>query len=212
MAVYLDSKAISPENVQDWLDTSQVDDDYRFNLQAEQKDYQIDRYGIIRDHGKFYGNHWVVVENWYASLDGSYGKLVTYGEEQGYTFSLIQLEQWEAHALKGVDELAIAVYEDDQGFVDYYTEGTTEQLKEELNTEYGHLDQPDANTVDEYILNFLGACVHASLEEIKQDYINQYPNAEDVDEIILFSINGLLERNKIEKYNFDDEETLYELA
>ena len=142
MALYLDGKAISPENVQDWLDTSQVDDDYRFNLQTEQSDYQIDRYGVIRNHGKFYGNHWVVAERWFQSLDYSFpDQVLCYGEFD-FTFCLFQLEQWEAQALNGVDELAIAVYEDDQGFVDYYHERKTGELEEMLNTAYGYLDEP----------------------------------------------------------------------
>ena len=140
MTVYLNSTEIEPEAVEVAIECNSDDD--RWILRTENARYIIDTYGIIRDHGKFYGNHWIIVENWYASLDGSYGELVTYGEEQGYTFCLIQLEQWEAQALNGVDELAIAVYEDDQGFVDYYHERKTGELEEMLNTAYGYLDEP----------------------------------------------------------------------
>ena len=135
MTIYLQGKAIAPNAVKEDLETlheqangSDPYYDYHYTLTFNDTDHSVDAHGIVRDRGRFYGEHWIIVNAWYAVQDGSYGEIVT--DDCDRTVTVIKLEQWEAQTTNGVDHLIIGLYLTDDGFLGWYmSEDTSETVE-----------------------------------------------------------------------------------
>jgi hypothetical protein len=125
MTIYLEGNAIAPGKVATSLQAmhDQVDDPYydaRYTLRFNDNDHLVDAHGIVNDRGRFYGEHWIIVNYWYASLDGTATDAYDSLER---TVSVFKCEPWEAQTVNGTKTLVIGVYLSEDGFLGwYYTE------------------------------------------------------------------------------------------
>jgi hypothetical protein len=137
MTIYLDGNAIAPNNVKNVLtnvhslancsDSPDPYYDLRYTLRFNDIDHSVDAHGIIRDRGRFYGEHWIIVNTWYTVQDGTWGEIVYDDCDRAVT--VVKLEPWEAMTINGVEHLIIGLYLTDDGFLGwYYTEDTNETV------------------------------------------------------------------------------------
>lgn len=133
MTIYLDGKAIAPGAVKATLELlhDQATDPYydlRYTLKFNDIDHSVDAHGIVRDRGYAYGNHWIIVNTAYSSLDGTFGETVT--DDYDRYVTVVKLEQWESQTINATDHYIVGIYNDDQGFLGYYyTEDTSETVE-----------------------------------------------------------------------------------
>jgi hypothetical protein len=129
MTIYLEGNAIAPNKVSQALDAYENPNDLaRYTLRFNDIDHNVDVYGIIRDRGRFYGEHWIIVNAWYTVQDGSWGETVY--DECDRAVTVIKLEPWESQTTNGVDHLIIGLYLTDDGFLGwYYTEDTDQTVE-----------------------------------------------------------------------------------
>lgn len=132
MTIFLENIATAPNKVKPALDAlhqAASNDPYydlRYTLRFNDIDHSVDAHGIVRDRGRFYGEHWIIINYWYASLDGTATDAYDALER---TVSVFKCEPWEAQTINGTDNLVIGVYLTDDGFLGWYyndSEGATE--------------------------------------------------------------------------------------
>lgn len=134
MTIFLENIATAPNKVKPALDAlhqAASNDPYydlRYTLRFNDIDHSVDAHGIVRDRGRFYGEHWIIVNTWYAVQDGTYGETVY--DECDRQVTVIKMEPWEAMTTNGVEHLIIGLYLTDEGFLGwYYTEDTNETVE-----------------------------------------------------------------------------------
>jgi hypothetical protein len=129
MTIYLDGNAIAPGKVAQALDAYENPNDLaRYTLRFNDTDHEIDQHGIVRDRGRFYGEHWIIVNTWYTVQDGTWGEIVYDDCDRAVT--VIKLEPWEAMTINGVDHLIIGLYLTEEGFLSWvYTEDTDQTVE-----------------------------------------------------------------------------------
>lgn len=133
MTIYLDGNAIAPGKVAQALDAYENPNDLaRYTLRFNDIDHSVDAHGIVRDRGRFYGEHWIIVGYWYAPLDCT----ATYAYDSlERAVSVFKCEQWEAQTINGTDNLVIGVYRTDDGFLGWYYNDSADATEDSFAAE-----------------------------------------------------------------------------